>query len=67
MTYSPKDENSGNNVYATVILKNYTWSGAVTVANVLLTQIILVKSMGIFLCWLWIQRYLSGLCSHSKQ
>lgn len=36
MIYNPKDDNSGNNVYATVILKNYTWSGAVTVANVLL-------------------------------
>ena len=34
MIYNPKDDNSGNNVYATVILKNYTWSGAVTVANV---------------------------------
>ncbi|CAD8061697.1 unnamed protein product [Paramecium sonneborni] len=33
MIYNPKDDNSGNNVYATVILKNYTWSGAVTVAN----------------------------------
>lgn len=34
MNYAPKDENSSNNVYATVILKNLTWSGAVTVANV---------------------------------
>lgn len=39
MNYGPKDENSGNNVYATVILKNLTWSGAVTVANVSIIKI----------------------------
>lgn len=39
MIYAPKDDNSGNNVYATIILKNYTWSGALTVANVIIYKI----------------------------
>ena len=43
--YGPKDEGK-NNIYGVALLKNYTWPGAITVANVFIKKIKLVKWMG---------------------
>lgn len=44
--YGPKDEGK-NNIYGVALLKNYTWPGAITVANVFkLKFITLVKWLG---------------------
>lgn len=63
--FGAKDDGGNNNTYAVVYLKNYTWPGAVTIANVRFT-LKLAKRVGMLLFWLRFQGDTSPIFPNKK-